>query len=95
LHDERDAELMVRQGMELLGLDEDQLRVLRKGADEKALLAWLVRRNSVVPNAWIAERLGMGRPDCLSRYPARIEKSQEPHLVALKEKLNQITRLRD
>ena len=95
LHDEREAEFMVTEGLKVLRLNEDRLLTLPKGADEKALLAWLVRRNSVVSNAWIAERLGMGRPDCLSRYPNRIEKSHDVHIMDLKQKLLKITKLRD
>ena len=53
LHDEREAEWMVAEGLKVLGLNESQLQKLRKSADKKALLAWLIRRNSVVSNAWI------------------------------------------
>jgi REP element-mobilizing transposase RayT len=95
LHDEQEAAKLVVEGLKVLGLREEQLQAMSKGADEKALLAWLVRRNSVVTNAWIAERLGMGRPDCLSRYPRRVENSRNAHIVEMKEKLIAITRLRD
>lgn len=95
LHDEWEAESMLQKGLKLLKLEEANLLQLPKGADEKALLSWLIRRNSVVTNTWIAERLHMGRPDCLSRYPNRIEHSTDPNIVKLKKKLSQITRLRD
>lgn len=36
LHDERQAEILLHTGMEILGLDESALMVLPKGADEKA-----------------------------------------------------------
>lgn len=95
LHDEQEAERLLVKGLLTLGMDEESLVVLSKGADEKALLAWLLRRYCTVSNAWIAERLHMGRADCLSRYPRRIEKTEDVDLVEKREQLRRITRLRD
>jgi REP element-mobilizing transposase RayT len=94
-HDEMDAERLIVDGMKALGLKESQMTELRKGAEEKALLAWLVRKNSAVSNAWIADRLKMGRADCLSRYPKIIELSQDKRIQQFKAELLKITRLRD
>lgn len=95
MHDEHEAESLLKAGLFVLGMDEEALVSLRKGADEKALLAWLLRRHSVVSNAWIAGRLKMGRADCLSRYPKRVEQTEDSELVEKREKLREITRLRD
>ncbi len=95
LHDECEAERLLQGGLEVLELTEEGLLELRKGADEKALLAWLIRRHCAVPNAWIAERLQMGRADCLSRYPQRIDETKDGELVGKREHLRGITRLRD
>ena len=76
-------------------LTESQVLELRKGAEEKKLLAWLIRRNSVVPNAWIASRLDMGRADCLSRYPKQIDEADQQNVVEKRERLRDITILRD
>lgn len=94
-HDEKDAERLLVDGLKVLGLAEAQLAELKKGAEGKALLAWLIRKNTAVSNAWIAERLQMGRPDCLSRYPKKIEETQDKRVQQLKAKLSNITRLRD
>jgi REP element-mobilizing transposase RayT len=94
-HDELDAERLLIAGMKALEVREDDIPQLRKGAEEKALLAWLVRKNTAVSNAWIAGRLQMGRADCLSRYPRLIEESQDKRIQQLKTKLVKITRLRD
>lgn len=94
-HDELNAERLLVAGMKALGLKESQLSELRKGAEEKALLSWLIRKNTAVSNAWISERLHMGRPDCLSRYPKMIEESRDKHIQQLKTKLAKITKLRD
>ncbi len=96
LHDERKAEELLRQGLDILEIDdESSLLAMSKGSNEKALLAWLVRRHTVVSNAWLAERLQMGRADCLSRYPKRIDETSDTLLVEKRERLREITRLRD
>jgi hypothetical protein len=95
LHDELEAERLFQNGLGVLELTEEALLRLRKGADEKALLAWLIRRNCVVSNAWISERLDMGRADCLSRYPKRIDETTDDLLVKKREQLRKITKLRD
>lgn len=95
LHDANEAEELLQKGLRVLKLNESDLRGMLKGADEKALLAWLLRKHSVVSNGWIAERLEMGRADCLSRYPRRIEQTNKPELMRKREQLREITRLRD
>ncbi len=94
-HDERDAERVVRVGLAHLGLSEETLRTLPKGADEKALVAWLVRRRTAVPNAWIAHRLRMGRADCLSLYTRRIDAATDRVRAKARDRLARITRFRD
>ena len=94
-HDERAAELWLKAGLKILGLDVSVVLAGRKGSEEKCLLAWLIRRRTHVPNAWIADRLNMGRADCLSRYPRFIDETHEPRLVKLRDRLAKITILRD
>lgn len=95
LHDVRQAEELLRRGLEILHMEESSLLSISKGADEKALLAWLIRRHTVVSNAWIAERLHMGRADCLSRYPKRMDETRDTMLIEKRELLREITILRD
>jgi len=94
-HDEREAERLFQDGLGVLGLTEEMLLGLRKGAEEKALLAWLIRRHCVVPNGWIVNRLNMGRADCLSRYPRQIDETKDVVLIKKREQLRKITTLRD
>lgn len=94
-HDERMAETLFQAGLDVLGLQEKEVLEGKKGTDEKCLLAWLIRRRTSVSNAWISLRLNMGRPDCLSRYPQRIEKTADRRLLKLRSRLEKITILRD
>lgn len=94
-HDEREAERFVIEGLNVIGVSEHDLKRLRKGAVEKALIAWLVRRHTSVSNAWIANRLCMGRADALSRYTTRIETTRSRSLIVKREQLREIARFRD
>jgi len=94
-HDERAAEAWLQAGLKALGLDEAAVISGQKGSEKKCLLAWLLRRRTHVPNAWIARRLNMGRADCLSRYPRFIEENRDRQVVKLRKRLESITILRD
>ena len=54
------AERMVREEIERLGWDEDQLRAHRKGHRAKVLLARRLRQETTMSLKWIAQRLQMG-----------------------------------
>ena len=94
-HDERTAEALLQAGLAALGLPEKEVLSGPKGSEEKCLLTWLIRRRTSVSNAWISQRLIMGRPDCLSRYPQKIETSNDRRLLKLRGRLAIITILRD
>jgi hypothetical protein len=44
--------------------------------DEKALIAWLVRKRTSASNRWIAERLAMGHPTSVSRASGRVRREE-------------------
>ncbi len=44
----------------MLKLTEEDLTGLAKGAKEKRVMAWWLRRYTTLPRAWIAARLQMG-----------------------------------
>ena len=47
-YDEVESEHLVKRGLKILGVEESQLDVMRKGAIEKKVLAWLVIRRAMV-----------------------------------------------
>lgn len=94
-HDERMAEALLQAGLKALNLNETEVLAGNIGSDEKCLLAWLIRRRTSVPNAWISRRLKMGRPDCLSRYPQKIKETHDLHLLKQKRILDKFTIIRD
>ncbi len=84
LHDEREAEIWVEEGLKKFGLLAEDLKVLRKGDARKKVIAWLVRRKTSVKNEWISNRLYMGNASNLSRYTSDVESSLEGELYELK-----------
>ena len=59
-HDEREAEKLLTQSLEILGLESDGVGGLAKRDVRKQGLAWLLKRNTVMSNEWIGVRLAMG-----------------------------------
>ena len=85
-HGEKDAARIVRELGPKLGLPTGvrELAELRKGDERKALLAAVLRRLTAVATEWIAQRLAMGHPGCVSRQVG-IVKSDRKLLKKLNE----------
>ena len=86
-HDEREAEALIRRGMEVLGLSEDDLAALNKGALPKCALAWLAHSRSTVSHRWLGRRLHMGVPGGVSVHIATIRDAQSQQAKALRRRL--------
>ena len=87
-HGENEAERLVRKGMEILGIDEDDLDRLRKGHEFKCLLAWLVHRRTMATHAWLSDRLKMGYPTTMSTYIKRGGEARSGPIARLRKKLD-------
>jgi REP element-mobilizing transposase RayT len=59
-HDEQQALKTLKRGLDALGINESDLEVKAKGAMEKQVLAWWLRKKTVVSRRWISEKLRMG-----------------------------------
>ena len=57
--------------------------------DEKAILAWLLRKMTSVSRDWVADRLSMGHPSSVSRAAARVR--TEKALLKRGAKLEKVT----
>ena len=58
--DEAGAEVALRRGRRALGVSEEGLKELAKGAAEKVALAWWLRRETTVSLRWVSQRLELG-----------------------------------
>ena len=74
-------------GLNVLGIAYDSLEAMRKGAIEKQLLAWLLRRHTTVSNEWVANYLFCGHPGGVARFVKIVELSKDRKTNALKKKL--------
>ena len=59
-HDLKRAEAILAAGLEAFGIRESELSDLKKSADEKGLIAIIIRSETTVRSAWLAEKLQMG-----------------------------------
>jgi len=59
-HGPAEAERLWKQGLELLGVDEEELLMAKSTRMEKQALAWLMKKHTSVTGKWIAERLELG-----------------------------------
>jgi hypothetical protein len=74
-------------GLARLGLSDETLAGLPKGASEKRVLAWFVRGHTMVANAWLSSRLHCGHPANLSGYVRSVENATEPCIVELRNRV--------
>ena len=77
LHDEREAQRLLAEGLMKLKLDADELPALKKGDARKKVVAWVIRNKTSVRNEWIVRHLHMGRASNLSRYVKEVDQAQE------------------
>jgi putative transposase len=73
-HDEAEAARIVKAAGRELGLPARLDRMRDRGCyrDERALVAWLVRKRTGATTRWVAERLAMGHPTAVSRAVGRV-----------------------
>lgn len=67
-HNEHQAQRLLQRGLKVLGLTPAQLTELPKGAIEKQVLAWFIRRQTMVSNAWLSTALACGHPSNIPGY---------------------------
>lgn len=84
-HDELAAARLMDQAMQLVGLQREDLEMLRKNDWRKRVVAWHIRRKTSVRNDWICEKLHMGRSSNLARLVQSVEDSDEKKIITLRK----------
>ena len=76
-HDKAEAERLVKAAADMLGMPTARKSLAGRGlyADEKTLIAWLVRKRTSVTRDWVTERLEMGHPSSVSRAVRKVPNS--------------------
>jgi len=86
-HDEQQAERLCEIGLAKLGLSNESLTTLPKGAAEKRVLAWFIRTQTTVSNAWLSARLHCGHPANLPGYIRTVVNGTNPLLLDLRTRI--------
>lgn len=89
-HGEQGAESLLNAGIEALGLNRDVFPKLSKGAPEKRVLAWWLRRQTTVTRRWICDRLSMGDESSVTHSACEMEQTTNPRLLAWKQGLEKL-----
>jgi len=86
-HGEEEAGRLLRRGMEHFGLEETELKAVKRNDARKLAIARLIRARTSVSNQWIARELSLGHVSSITRYCSKKnDRSQlERELTALFE----------
>lgn len=90
-HDEAQAEKLLRAGLGLLEVKEQNLEEMAKGAKEKQVLAWWLRKKTMVSRKWISQRLGMGDVSRVTQAASLVNGNENISIVRLKRKLEGVS----
>ena len=90
-HDEGQALKMLKRGLGVLGIEECDLEAKAKGAVEKQVLAWWLRKKTVVSRRWISENLGMGDLSRVTNAVRKVDSGKESEIRRWKMQLEGIS----
>ena len=90
-HDEVRAEQLLQKGLQVLQWDMQDLKRGKKGMYEKQLLAWWLRKNTVISRQWISEHLWMGDVSRVTKAISAINLNRDDDVMRLKNRLEGIS----
>ncbi len=84
LHNERQAKRLLSIGMKQLNVTEKSLELSPKGSPKKRVLAWYIRKRTIVSNEWLALHLKSGHSANISRLVSSVNDNKNKELQRLK-----------
>lgn len=90
-HSEWEAERLLKNALDELGMNEEDLLAARSVLPEKQAVAWLLKSHTSVTGTWIAHRLEMGHRVNASRAISRFRDAVTREEKALKKRMLQCT----
>ena len=90
-HDEAQALRILQKGLDVLRISEDELRAKAKGAVQKQVLAWWLKKKTVVSRKWISEKLRMGDLSRVTNAGRKVDSGEENEIRKWKIKLENIS----
>jgi REP element-mobilizing transposase RayT len=79
-HGEEEAGRLLRRGMEHFGLEEMELKAIKRNDARKLAIAQLIRTRTSVSNQWIARELFLGHASSISRYCSKNNGGTRPEI---------------
>ncbi len=95
MHDEHEANGLLRESCAVVGLKLSEKDRLRKNDLRKQTAAWFLFRKSPMGQDWISEQLGMGNRANVSRAVKEVENTEDELIVTCKKALNEMYRFTD
>ncbi len=89
-HDGATAERLLGLGLEVVGLKEGDLAGMAKGAKEKQVLAWWLRKRTVVSRGWVSRRLEMGDESRVTQAVAAVRRTRDREVLAWRGRLERL-----
>jgi len=86
-HDEAAAGALLARGLAVMELKENDLAGLVKGAKEKQVLAWWLRKRTVVSRAWVSRRLRMGDESRVTQAVATVRRANDRQMLGWRRRL--------
>jgi hypothetical protein len=90
-HDEAQALRKLQRGLDVLGVSEGELQVKAKGALEKQLLAWCLRKKTVVSRKWISDKLRMGDLSRVTNAVRKVDSGKENEIRKWRIQLEKVS----
>ena len=95
LHDEHEANGLLRSACEVIGLSLSEKDQLRKNDLRKQTVAWFLFRKTPMGQDWLAKQLGMGNRANVSRAVKEIEATADDPVATWKRALDEMYRFTD
>ena len=90
-HDEGAAEKLLVRGLTVVGLKEGDLAGRPKGAKEKQVLAWWLRKRTVVSRGWVSRRLQMGDESRVTQAVAAVAHTRDREVLVWRTGLERLS----
>jgi putative transposase len=90
-HDEAQALRILQRGLDILGISEGELQAKPKGSMEKQVLAWWLKKKTVVSRKWISEKLRMGDLSRVTNSVRKVDLGKENEIRKWKIQLEKLS----
>ena len=95
MHDQGAARALLEQALHEVGVSLVEVRAMKKTAELKQGLVWLLKKKSLVGNAWISQELNMGNRRNITRAVAAFDHARSRPVRALRTRLEEMSQRPD